>query len=47
MSIRIIFWTLGGVFIAIWTHRQSSVGGYLKIVLSRYMKNGKSDTPLS
>ena len=28
-------------------HLQFSVGGYPKIVLSRYMKKGRSDTPLS
>ena len=28
-------------------HLQFSVGGYPKIVLSRYMKNGRFDTPLS
>lgn len=28
-------------------HLQFSVGGYPKIVLRRYMKKGRSDTPLS
>ncbi len=31
----------------VWAHLQFSVGGYPKIVLSRYMKKGRSDTPLS
>ena len=30
-----------------WAHLQFSVGDYPKIVHTRYMKNGRSDTPLS
>ena len=35
------------MFTIIMAHLQSSVGDYPKIVLRRYMKKGRSDTPLS